>query len=99
MDWVAIITMIIESIMQCREQRSRESVKRDVSSPGLRQWLALRVSLRRSGFSFPEINEALRGCHDEISRCEKEGCWEECCDDLLDQAEAKAKDQGVQLAS
>lgn len=50
MEWVAIITMIIEAIQKCLENRqSRESIMTGLRNPGPREAWVLRRILRKEG--------------------------------------------------
>ena len=88
MDWAAIIAMIIELIGNCRENQTRDRVEKRVKAPGMREWLALRVKLRRDGLSGRDVREAVNRSQAEIVQCQSDNCWDDCCDDLLNQAEA-----------
>ena len=94
MDWAAIIAMIIELIGNCRESQTRDRVEKRVKTPGMREWLSLRVKLRRDGLSGRDVREAVAKAQAEITQCQAEGCWDDCCDDLLNQAEALNTEHG-----
>jgi len=46
MEWVALIQMIIEMIMKCREDRDRDEIEKRLRNPGIREAWALRKALK-----------------------------------------------------
>ena len=59
MEWALIIEMIIEAIMECRENRDRADVEAGLRNPGLRETIAMRRALRSEGFHGRDLREAM----------------------------------------
>ena len=60
MEWVAIITMVIEAIMQCMEDRSRPDIERGLRNPGLRETMVLRRIIRQEkGLTGRKLHDAV----------------------------------------
>jgi len=59
MEWALIIEMIMEMIMECRENRDRDAVEAGLRDPGLRETVAMRRALRQRGFRGRDLREAM----------------------------------------
>ncbi len=86
MDWMLIITMLLEFFAECMENRSRRRIKRGIRNPGARETFALRYILRKEfGLRGKKLQKAVRkgiAYGKSMPSC--------ILEDLLDEAEEKA---------
>ena len=60
MEWIAIITMVIEAIMECMENRNRVDIEAGLRRPGALETLTLRRIIRReTGFRGRKLRDAV----------------------------------------
>lgn len=62
MDWMLVITLIIDAIMECMENRSRAKIEAGLLDPGALESIMLRQILRTN---FGLRGKALRKAHRE----------------------------------
>ena len=59
MEWVAIVTMIIEMVQKCRENRDAEAITADALNRPLGRWM-IRAHLRDEGIRGKRLRSAMR---------------------------------------
>jgi hypothetical protein len=61
MDWMLVITMVIEAIMKCMENRSREEILEGLCDPGALETIMLRrILIRDFGLRGKKLRKACK---------------------------------------
>jgi len=74
MDWIMILTMLMEMLQKCQENRTPEAIEAGLNNPGIRERLALRAAIKEKlGLRGSALREKVAEGMDELRGIGPEG--------------------------